>query len=79
MSNTYGLARKATSIAVRVLNAGGSGSVALVISQLVCSCPESFVLQIYMFVTLPPSLCSGVIAGINYVATDGSGKKSVAK
>lgn len=25
MSNTYGLAKKATSIAVRVLNAGGSG------------------------------------------------------
>ena len=48
MSKTYGLAKAATAVAVRVLGADGSGSYA------------------------------GVIAGVNFVAKDGKGKKAVA-
>lgn len=48
MSKNYGLAKAATSVAVRVLGSDGSGTTA------------------------------GVIAGINFVATDGRGKKALA-
>ena len=36
MSNTWGLARKATAIAVRVLNADGGGTIAYVMQITVC-------------------------------------------
>ena len=38
MSNTWGLARKATAIAVRVLNANGSGTTAYVMQIKYCMC-----------------------------------------
>jgi len=63
----FGFARKATAIAVRVLNDNGSGSLAYV-DSLFCMFLHGFV-------------CRGVIAGINYAAQQHTKKKvpSVAK
>ena len=38
MSDTYGLAKKATAIAVRVLNNGGSGTTEYVIPLMIVCC-----------------------------------------
>ena len=83
MSKSYGLAKKATAIAVRVLNAGGSGSFAWVISyanaiMIAISIIKSILIIVNFAVT-----CSGVIAGVDWSADDhknaGPTKKSVAK
>ena len=79
MADTWGLAKKATSIAVRVLNANGSGSTSYVLQyyqSIVFIFPLSFFLTLLFINTHN----SGVIDGINWVVTQhGSGKKSVAK
>lgn len=83
MADTWGLAKKATSIAVRVLNANGSGSTAYVktmwyYQNIAFIFPLSFFLTLLF--TVAQTHNSGVIAGVNWVANQNtSGKKSVAK
>ena len=67
IGDNYGLARKATAIAVRVINDNGSGTIAYVLTIVV----SIFITHNY----------SGIINGVNYAAQQHAEKKvpSVAK